>query len=91
MKAYIHVVDTPWFAKTEKAGVAVIEELPEGRYRIVAWHPDLVGDPLAREIAVSARGTTPVAFAFDLRPRHIGRIRPEGTTTAPLPTGGYRY
>lgn len=40
MKAYIYVVDTPYFAKSEQAGIALIESLPEGRYRVASWHPD---------------------------------------------------
>lgn len=91
MKAYIHVVDTPWFAKTEKAGVAVLEDLPEGRYRIVAWHPDHTSEAPAKEVTVSARGTTTLSFAFDLKPRHIGRIRPAASAPASAPSSGYKY
>jgi len=39
MVAYVMIVDTPWFAKTDKSGRATIENLPAGSYRIVAWHP----------------------------------------------------
>jgi plastocyanin len=39
MVAYVLIVDTPWFAKTDKSGRATIENLPAGSYRIVAWHP----------------------------------------------------
>lgn len=39
MVAYVLIVDTPYFAKTDKAGRASIDNLPPGSYRIVAWHP----------------------------------------------------
>ncbi|MCZ2498478.1 methylamine utilization protein [Xylophilus sp. Kf1] len=39
MVAYVLIVDTPYFAKTDKAGRASIDNLPAGSYRIVAWHP----------------------------------------------------
>ena len=40
MSAWIVVVDTPYFAKTDAAGVAVLE-LPAGEHRLRAWHPQM--------------------------------------------------
>jgi plastocyanin len=40
MSAWVVVVDTPYFAKTDAAGVAQIE-LPPGEHRLRAWHPGL--------------------------------------------------
>jgi hypothetical protein len=39
MIGYIAVVPTPWFAKTDAAGTAIIRDLPPGAYDIQAWHP----------------------------------------------------
>ena len=39
MEAYALVVDTPWFAKTGADGVARIERVPAGAYRLRLWHP----------------------------------------------------
>ena len=39
MVAFVLVVDTPYFAKTDKAGRANLDNLPPGSYRVVAWHP----------------------------------------------------
>ncbi len=39
MIAYIYVVESPFFAKSDVRGEALIEGLPAGRYRIHAWHP----------------------------------------------------
>lgn len=41
MVAYIHVVNTPYFAKTDAAGQARISGLPPGKYVLKAWHYNL--------------------------------------------------
>lgn len=38
MVAYIHVVDTPYFARTDAKGMASID-VPAGEHRVRAWHP----------------------------------------------------
>ncbi len=38
MVAFIHVVDTPYFAKTDKTGKAVLKNLPKGDYTLKVWH-----------------------------------------------------
>ncbi len=38
MAAYIHVVPTPYFAKTDASGKAKLEGLMPGKYRLKAWH-----------------------------------------------------
>lgn len=38
MIAYLLVVDTPWFAKTDEHGRASIDNVPSGAYRLTAWH-----------------------------------------------------
>lgn len=38
MLAYIQVVPTPYFAKTDASGKARLEGLPSGKYRLKAWH-----------------------------------------------------
>jgi len=38
MVAYLLVVDTPYFAKTDATGAANIENLPAGAYKMTAWH-----------------------------------------------------
>jgi plastocyanin len=41
MVAYIQVVDTPYFSKTDAAGKALIRDVPAGKYTLKAWHPGL--------------------------------------------------
>lgn len=38
MIAYLLVVDTPWFAKTDEHGQASIDNVPGGAYRLTVWH-----------------------------------------------------
>ncbi len=39
MEAYVLVVNTPYFAKTDSNGRAIIANLPAGTYRLSIWHP----------------------------------------------------
>ena len=52
MVAYVKVVDSPWFAKTDSAGVARIE-LPAGKYVVSAWHYNMSGAPATQALAAS--------------------------------------
>lgn len=83
MKAYIYVVDTPYFAKTAGAGVAVIENMPEGKYRVASWHPDARTQLSTQDVQITANGTTEIKLAFDLVPKRLGRIKPAAGTKAP--------
>lgn len=53
MVAFVGVVDSPYFAKASSAGTAVFN-LPAGRYRLRAWHPNEVAAIPSREIVVDA-------------------------------------
>src|SRR5260221_397006 len=49
MVAYIVVLPTPFFAKTDATGAAPLPPLPSGRYRLEVWHPRAPA-PLVQEI-----------------------------------------
>jgi plastocyanin len=53
MVAFVGVVDSPYFAKTTDTGIAAMN-LPAGRYRMRAWHPNSVAAIPMREIVVAA-------------------------------------
>lgn len=82
MLAYVVVVDSPWFARSEAAGTATLTDLPPGRYTLEAWHPQLRGN-LTAEVslpAADAKVTTPLALT--LRPdRRIRRAPAAGGRT----------
>ncbi len=82
MLAYLVVVPTPWFAKTDAQGLATVTA-PAGRYRLELWHPRLSA-ALAQEITLTAATTDQRDFALTLKPDR--RIRRGGATKS----GGYR-
>jgi plastocyanin len=69
MIAYILVVSTPHFARTDESGVARIRDIPAGGYELRVWHPSqrvaLEGTPVVLEAAAQNRP----AFVLDLVPR----------------------
>ncbi|MBI5423401.1 MAG: methylamine utilization protein [Opitutae bacterium] len=75
MVAYVVVLPTPYFAKTDAAGVAQLH-LPAGRYRIEVWHPRLSA-PDVREAKIGP-GAAPLDYALKLKPDRRIRRTPEG-------------
>jgi plastocyanin len=53
MLAYIHIVDTPYFAKTDASGQAKLDGLLPGKYRLKAWHFNLPATEAIPEQVVS--------------------------------------
>lgn len=46
MAAWIVIVDTPWFARTDAQGRARLPDVPAGRHQLRTWHADFaVGAP----------------------------------------------
>ncbi|MBI2813913.1 MAG: methylamine utilization protein [Opitutae bacterium] len=82
MLAYIVVVPTPWFAKTDAAGLATLAA-PAGRYRLELWHPRLAA-LVTQEITLGAAEAATRDFTLTLKADK--RIRRGGATK----TGGYR-
>ena len=71
MRAYVYVVDTPYFAKTEANGQVNLDGLPPGNYEIRAWHPDMgtIKPPLQQVVKITAEGAQQVKFDFDFMPK----------------------
>ncbi|MBS0396757.1 MAG: methylamine utilization protein [Proteobacteria bacterium] len=53
MVGFVAVVDSPYFARTDAAGLARIEA-PPGRYRLRLWHPELAEPVAPRTLALGA-------------------------------------
>lgn len=43
MLGYIYVVDTPYFARTDRSGFATLS-VPDGAYEVGVWHPRMGGE-----------------------------------------------
>lgn len=57
MAGFIHVVNTPYFAKTSSSGVAQLD-VPAGEHTVQVWHPSLADtrQPLRQPLKVLATG-----------------------------------
>ena len=68
MAAYILVVDTPYAAKTDAAGVAVLKDAPGGPGALRVWHPYLKGpgNEITRAFGMPP-GSHGEAFTVDVR------------------------
>lgn len=57
MLAFVAVVDTPYFARSDAAGRAQID-VPAGKHRLTAWHPAMTetGAWVEQPVAVEAAG-----------------------------------
>ena len=74
MLAYIMVVETPHFARSEAAGTVLLKELPQGRYEVRVWHPRLVdAAELIAQKAVVGASDAKIAFTLTLKPdrKHV--------------------
>ncbi|GJI93363.1 hypothetical protein RugamoR57_00810 [Duganella caerulea] len=66
MLAYVKVVDTPYFAKTDAAGAARIELPAGGKYVVKAWHYNTVGGATPEQLVTVKAGDAPASAAFKL-------------------------
>ncbi|MCU6434045.1 methylamine utilization protein [Undibacterium sp. Jales W-56] len=69
MLAYIQVVDTPYFAKTDANGKASILSIPNGKYTLKTWHYKQMGGGALSEQIVNIKednGTFNVKLGFKL-------------------------
>jgi plastocyanin len=69
MVAWVLVVDTPWFAKTDAQGHAVIAGLPAGSYELQAWHPGITAAVTGG--ALELKGNDKVDRAIELHPNAV--------------------
>jgi plastocyanin len=69
MVAFIKVVDTPFAAKTDATGQAVVHGLPAGPIQLHIWQPYLKapGNEIVRAAVAPASGVTREAIQIDVR------------------------
>jgi len=68
MVAYVKIVDTPFFARTDADGVARFE-LPAGKYKLTAWHFNMAAVAGAEQGVTVKAGdaATPASFKLALK------------------------
>lgn len=81
MEAYVLVVNSPYFAKTDRHGNALIRNVPAGHYRLRLWHPRQKAEGPRRAIEVGAAPAR-LDLAVDVAPR-ASKPKP------PLESAGY--
>jgi plastocyanin len=67
MIAYVAVVDTPYFAKSDAAGHARLDGLPADNYDVIAWHYRIADDKSVTHQTVRVDTATPLRFALALK------------------------
>lgn len=60
MSAYVVVVETPYFARTEKDGRFVLKDVPPGKYTLKVWHEKAKPATLAVEVGENPTLNIPV-------------------------------
>ena len=68
MLAFIQVVDTPYFAKTNKLGKATLHDLPNGNYTLKAWHYALAKEKDIYEKSIVVKGSQIANVNLTLKP-----------------------
>jgi plastocyanin len=70
MVGYIYVSETPFFAKTEAAGTASIDDMPPGEYTVRVWHPSMERgeETTTRRVTLNADTSTRVEWDLALKP-----------------------
>ena len=69
MVAYIVVVPTPYFARTDETGTARLRDLPPGGYEVRSWHPQQRAALVPYSVNLAAADDATATFAFDVLPR----------------------
>jgi plastocyanin len=67
MSAFIDVVDTPYVAKTDDKGEAVLADLPSGAGMLTIWHPYLKAPRNEQVHALTVAGADRQSYVLDLR------------------------
>jgi plastocyanin len=75
MSGFIVVVDTPYAAKSDASGVAVIADAPDGDGALSVWQEDLKAPGNAVTHPVVVRDGARQALTLDLRPHRAAKMR----------------
>jgi plastocyanin len=60
MEAYVVILETPYYAVSEKGGSYQIKDIPPGKYTLKIWHEKLKGE--SKEVTVPQSGEIEVDF-----------------------------
>ena len=69
MIAYVQVVPTPYFGRTDASGTVRMRDMPAGAYEVRVWHPQQAAAVAARDATLDATMTVRLPFAMDVKAR----------------------
>jgi plastocyanin len=75
MNAYIVIVDTPYFAKTEATGHVDVR-IPAGSYTVHVWQPDMREEPPAQTVSISDSDRSDLVFTVTAAPAALTSVPP---------------
>jgi len=80
MVGYIYVSESPYFAKTDAQGKAVLTDVPARAYVVRVWHPQQSGaeEDTRKNVDASRAGRSEVAWTLTLKPEVRIRRAPAG-------------
>jgi len=65
MLAYIHIVDTPYFGKTDVNGMVKLTDLPTGQHTLKAWHYATVKENFVSEQKLTVKSNDTVSIKLE--------------------------
>jgi plastocyanin len=68
MLAYALVLDTPFFAKTNAQGKAILKNLPKGDYQLTLWHPQQKRNTAVQKTLNIPTKNSNLSFKMSLKP-----------------------
>lgn len=67
MLAFVYVVDTPYFAKTDASGKIKISDVPNGDYLLKVWHYALRKENITVDKPVSTKDADTIKMVIDIK------------------------
>ena len=76
MLAFVYVVDTPYFAKTDSTGTVKLVDIPEGNYQLKVWHYALQKENVPFEQAVEVKESNKISIKIEINDANLVQSRP---------------
>jgi len=67
MIAYVNIVDTPYFTKTDVNGKAKLADLPTGSYQLKTWHYAVTKENYTDTQSIIVKGSEQAAVKLDIQ------------------------
>lgn len=68
MLAFVQVVDTPYFTKSDASGKAKLTNIPDGNYQLKVWHYALAKEKEIVQQPITVKGSQSTNISLNLKP-----------------------